>query len=152
MVLNRDINLLINDSPQCYLGGLQALVPVVILNQLTFRGANSGKHSIFHMCCDPKPHLILELEKPREDCAAQVFVLGWRTILLEFKEKLQGRKAVNCGQHPKEDTASCLKPRIPLSRLQTGRHAVCVPTHMCLTHLPVYFNYLPLSSFAKANY
>lgn len=101
MVLNRYINLLINDSPQCYLGGLQALVPMVILNQLTFRGANSGKHSIFHMCCDPKPHLILELEKPREDCAAQVFVLGWRTILLEFKEKLQGRKAVTCGQHPK---------------------------------------------------
>lgn len=133
MVLNRYINLLINDSPQCYLGGLQALVPMVILNQLTFRGANSGKHSIFHMCCDPKPHLILELEKPREDCAAQVFVLGWRTILLEFKEKLQGRKAVNCGQHPKGRYSKLSETWQPVIKT-ADRQPCCVCTRPHASH------------------
>lgn len=126
-----------HDSPQCYLGGLQALVPMVILNQLTFRGANSGKHSIFHMCCDPKPHLILELEKLREDCAAQVFVLGWRTILLEFKEKLQGRKAVNCGQHPKgrySKLSETWQPVIKTADRHADRQACCVCAHPRASH------------------
>lgn len=67
---------------------------MVTLSQLTFRGDSSGSlpsYTAQQISCvlwTKTTTLTLELEKLREDVS-------------EFKRKLQGRQAINRGQHPK---------------------------------------------------
>lgn len=132
MVLNRNINLLVTwftlqwRMTQCYLG----------VHRLWFQWLS---------CCEPTHNPNTGSGETEGGYAAQVSVLGWRTILLEFKRKTAGQASYKLWPESKRKRQSFLRPGSQLCRLQTDRHPA--PAHMqahTLTYLCILINLLCL--------